>query len=63
MTLLEECYKNKVYVIINSDAHIHTDIGASEEALELIKKAGFPEELVANTDLQKLKQKLAARRR
>lgn len=63
MTLLEECYKNKAYVIINSDAHIHTDIGAGDEALELIKQSGFPEELIANTDLQKLKQRLTIRRR
>jgi putative hydrolase len=61
--LLEECYKNEVYVIINSDAHIHTDIGESNEALEVIKKSGFPEELVTNTDILKLKQRLGLRRR
>lgn len=61
--LLEECYKNKVYVIINSDAHIHTEIGECGEALELIKKSGFPEGLVANTDLLRLKQRLGLRRR
>lgn len=61
--LLEECYKYKVYVIINSDAHIHTDIGESGEALDVIEKSGFPEELVANTDLVKLKQMLGLRRR
>lgn len=62
MILLEECYKNKTCVIINSDAHIHTDIGESSAALNVIRKSGFPEELIANTNLKKLKQKLDLRR-
>jgi len=61
--LLEECYKNKVYVIINSDAHIHTDIGDSDAALEVVRRSGFPEELIANADLLRLKQRLGLRRR
>ncbi len=63
MTLLEECCKNKVHIIINSDAHIHTDIGNSAEALSVIEEAGFPRELIANSDLEKLKQRLSLRRR
>lgn len=63
LKLLEECYKNKIHIIINSDAHIHTDIGESAAAIDVIKESGFPEELIANTDLVKLKQRLSLRRR
>ncbi|MGI6049363.1 MAG: phosphatase [Acetivibrionales bacterium] len=61
--LLEECYKNNVYIIVNSDAHFHADIGSSSEAVEIIKKMGFPEKLIANTSVDKLKQRLNIRRR
>lgn len=61
--LLEECYKDNVYIIINSDAHVHTDIGQSDEAMEIIRKLGFPKELIANTSLERLKQRLEIRRR
>ncbi len=61
--LLEECYKNKVYIIVNSDAHFHTDIGQSKEAIEIIEKVGFPKELIANTSVDTLKQRLSIRRR
>lgn len=63
MMLLEECYKNKIHIIINSDAHIYSDIGNSDEALSVIKEAGFPTELIANSDLEKLKKRLSLRRR
>lgn len=61
--LLEECYKYKVYIIINSDAHFHTHIGEADEAIELIKNFGYPDELIANTNIDKLKQRLEIRRR
>jgi len=61
--LLDECYKHNVYIIINSDAHIHTDIGETKEAFELVKSLGYPEELIANTNTVKLKQRLGIRRR
>lgn len=61
--LLEECYKNKIFIIINSDAHFHTDIGEIDEALELVRKLGYPKELIANANIAKLKQRLEIRRR
>jgi len=61
--LLNECYKYNVYIIINSDAHIHTDIGETNEAFELVKSIGYPEELIANTNTVKLKERLGIRRR
>jgi putative hydrolase len=60
--LLELCMKHQVSIIINSDDHVHTDIGESREAMELLKELGFPKELVANTHLDKLRKKLRLRR-
>ncbi len=62
-TLLEECYKYKLYIVINSDAHIHTDIGEIDDAFELVKNLGYPKELIANANIGKLKQRLEIRRR
>lgn len=61
--ILEECYKNDVYIIVNSDAHVHTYIGESSEAMEIIKKMGFPKGLIANTSLSLLKKRLGIRRK
>lgn len=61
--LLEECYKYKLYIVINSDAHIHTDIGEIDYAFELVKNLGYPKELIANANIGKLKQRLEIRRR
>ncbi|HHU90079.1 MAG TPA: phosphatase [Clostridiaceae bacterium] len=61
--LLNECYKYNVYIIINSDAHFHIDIGENYEAFELVKNLGYPKELIANTNIVKLRQRLEIRRR
>jgi len=60
--LLEECEKHKVYIIINSDAHIHTDVGEWGEALELVKRLRYPKELIANANILRLKERLNIRR-
>lgn len=62
MQLLEGCEKNKVFIVVNTDSHIHTDIGEFKESVDLMKKLGFPKDLVANTSVERLKKKLAARR-
>jgi putative hydrolase len=61
--LLEECEKYKIYIILNSDAHFYEDIGETDEAQELVRKLGYPKELIANANLSKLKQRLKIRRR
>ncbi|NLB77781.1 MAG: phosphatase [Clostridiaceae bacterium] len=60
--LLEECYKYKLYIIINSDAHFHTYIGEVGEAISLVEELGYPKELIANTNIETLKQRLKIRR-
>ncbi len=61
--LLEECEKHKIYIIINSDSHFHCDVGELDKALELVKEVGYPKELIANSNIEKLKQRLFLRRR
>ena len=60
--LLEGCVKHKASVIVNSDSHIHTDIGEFGEALFMLRKMGFPKELIANANVERLKKKLVSRK-
>lgn len=55
LEILKECKKQKAYVVLGSDAHYHTYIGDFENAISLLKECDFPEELVVNTDIQRLK--------
>lgn len=49
MKWLEIAKSYELPIILGSDAHIYYDIGDLEKAVEMIKKAGYPEELVLNT--------------
>jgi len=60
--LLESCVKHNASVIVNSDSHIHTDIGEFGDALQLLRRVGFPKDLIANTSVERLKKKLVSRR-
>jgi len=60
--LLEYCELNKVYIIINSDAHIHTDIGEFGCALDVVRGIHYPKELIANSNIKVLKKRLSIRR-
>ena len=54
LTMLRLCKKYGVSVIMGSDAHYYEDILNHELALDVIRETGFPEELVVNTDREKL---------
>lgn len=54
--MLKLCMKYKVPVIMGSDAHYHEDILNHGRALSLLEEVQFPEELVVNTDKEKLYQ-------
>jgi putative hydrolase len=58
MELLRECRRQGVQVVVSSDAHICYQVGHFENALELLREIDFPEELVANTSVKKLKSLL-----
>ena len=53
-TMLECCRRLKVPVIVSSDAHDPSAVGCFDPALKLLESVSFPEELILNTDEQKL---------
>ena len=48
ITMLELCKEYEQPIIMNSDAHIFTDVGNREYSEQLIKEISFPEELIVN---------------
>ena len=60
--LLRECRKQGVPIVVSSDAHFSASIGNFENALALMQELDFPEELVANTTLEKFLGCLAVKR-
>lgn len=46
--MLEFCKKYEVPVVMGSDAHVLTDVGAHQRVYSLLKEVDFPEELVVN---------------
>jgi putative hydrolase len=55
LTMLKYCKKYGASVIMNSDAHFKTAVGKHPYSQEVIAAADFPEELVVNTSVEKLK--------
>ncbi len=53
--MLEYCKKYEAMVVLGTDAHVDTAIGEYQYAMEALKETDFPEELVANTSLEKLR--------
>ena len=53
-TLLKLCMEYEQPILIGSDAHIAEDVGNHKSAHKLLDELHFPEELVANTSLEKL---------
>ena len=54
LEMLKYCKKYQVSIIMGSDAHYCGDILNHELALDVIKEAEFPEDLIVNTDREKL---------
>ncbi len=54
-TMLEWCKKEKVNIILNSDAHDPSAVGRLNLANDLIEDLDFPKELVLNTNVDLLK--------
>lgn len=53
--MLQLCKKHGVCIIMNSDAHFETAVGKHPYALKVLQDVDFPEELVVNTSVKKLK--------
>lgn len=48
LRLLEACMKHDVEIILNSDAHVDTLVGAHNFSEALVKESGFPSEKIVN---------------
>lgn len=53
-TMLDLCKHYGTSIIINSDAHVESDVWNHQRAWELIDEIGFPKELIVNDSLDKL---------
>ncbi len=51
--LLELCEKYRCPVVLSSDSHGYRQVGEFTHAWELIKKTGFPEQLIMNSSVQR----------
>lgn len=56
--MLLECKKQGTMVVLGTDSHVDADIANYEYAYRILEETDFPEELVANTTLAKLKSSL-----
>lgn len=52
------CKDLGVRVAVNSDAHSEFEVGVCQKAFDMLEEIGFPEELIINTDYQRLMQYL-----
>ena len=53
--MVKECKAQGVMIVLGSDSHVDTDIAEYPYAEEILRETDFPEELVANVSLEKLK--------
>ncbi|MFA9375549.1 MAG: phosphatase [Lachnotalea sp.] len=56
--MLQLCKEYNVPIVIGSDAHTDSDVGRHDLAMQLIKEVCFPEELIINSEVSKLKKYL-----
>jgi putative hydrolase len=54
-TMLRFCKELKVPIVLGSDAHMDVDIAAHEMSDKLLELVDFPEALIANTSVEKLR--------
>lgn len=60
--ILSLCKKYEAFICINSDAHFCSAIGHYDNSLEMIREMNYPEELIINTDLNRLSKYLQNRK-
>lgn len=52
--MLELCKTYQTQIVVGSDAHMFFEVGDLKESYELLEELQFPDELVMNTDIEKL---------
>lgn len=52
------CKQYRVPVVVNSDAHSEFEVGCCDKALEMLEELKFPEELIVNTNQERLEKYL-----
>ena len=55
LRMVKECKVLGVMIVLGSDSHVDADIAEYPYAEEILRETDFPEELVANVSLEKLK--------
>ncbi len=63
ITMLELCKSYGQPVIMNSDAHVFSDVARRDFSEPLMKELGFPEELIVNRSVEVFKSYLGQKRR
>ena len=53
------CAEEGASIVVSSDAHSAWFVGHFERALTMLDEIGFPEELIANTSLNRFQEVLA----
>lgn len=60
--MLGYCKTYEVPIVLGSDAHFYTEVGALQESIELLESIGFPEQLVLNTNPERLLEHIEQKR-
>lgn len=60
--IAEECKKQGVHICVDSDAHFAQAIGKFASAQKMLSEIDFPEELIANSSLEKFAKFMSARK-
>ena len=55
------CMKHGVFIAVNSDAHSGYEVGNVGQALAMLKKMDFPEELILNANVEHILARLTKR--
>lgn len=58
-TMLALCRQYEVPVIVDSDAHDPSAVGILDEARQFLQEQDFPEKLILNVDIDRVKQFIA----
>lgn len=60
--ILKLCMKHQVPVVVDSDAHVDSDVGSHSYAQKILDEVGFPEELILNDRPELIKQRILEKR-